>query len=69
MLNQTNKHVLMAALAYNLKKYMKYAQKTRKAIALATNKTIENALFSTYSDLLLNNFHFFRKSKQIFLLN
>jgi transposase len=33
-IQQASKHVLMAALCYNLKKYMKYVQRTTKTIAM-----------------------------------
>ena len=43
-IEQANKHVMMAALAYNLKKYMKYIPKkpTIKAIARAKDEEITN---------------------------
>lgn len=45
---QANKHVLMAALTYNLKKYLKFERKTVKTVAMALTKagcTAEKGLF------------------------
>lgn len=39
-IQQANKHVLMAALTYNLKKYLKFTRKTPKIIAIAMEKSI-----------------------------
>lgn len=43
-LQQANKHVLMAALAYNLKKYMNYLRKIKIPMAMETIKTTNNPL-------------------------
>jgi len=44
-INQASKHVLMAALCYNLKKYMKYVQRKIKTIAM------EQSIFSLIGGL------------------
>jgi len=46
---QANKHVLMAALCYNLKKYMKFTRKKPKIQAQAISKVAE-MLFSLKND-------------------
>lgn len=51
---QANKHVLMAALAYNLKKYMNYSIKIKNTKAMKVNQTIENVLI-THSNCLFSN--------------
>lgn len=58
-IKQANKHVLMAALCYNLKKYMKF--KSTKVISIAkTMKMNKNAgfinLFGAFSDLMTGFF-------------
>lgn len=45
-LKQANKHVLMAALAYNLKKYMNYIQKIKIPMAMKVKISIENQVIS-----------------------
>ncbi len=48
---QANKQVLMAALTYNLKKYLKFSRKTVRAMVVALSKTKEN------TTCLLNAFY------------
>ena len=43
---QANKHVLMAALTYNLKKYLKFERKTPTIKAQEMPKMVENILAS-----------------------
>jgi len=45
-LKQANKHVLMAALAYNLKKYMNYVRKIKIPMSMAVEKISNNHLIS-----------------------
>lgn len=52
-LAQANKHVLMASIAYNLKKYMNYSKRNRDCMVMAKNKAIVNQAISIYSRLLL----------------
>jgi hypothetical protein len=50
-----NKHVLLAATVYNLKKYLNYTQRTARAAAMQALKTTENKLLPivfTYFTLL-----------------
>lgn len=60
-LKQANKHVLMAALAYNLKKYMNYTRKTRKQSVMKINYSVNNHIFNymiaLFSLLLPENRH------------
>jgi hypothetical protein len=54
-INQANKHVLMAALCYNLKKYMKF--NSTKLISIAKSKEMNKNtgfvnLFKAISDLI-----------------
>jgi len=42
-----NKHVLMAALTYNLKKYLKFVSKTAISKAIAMKPEVKS-VFSTY---------------------
>lgn len=46
-LQQANKHVLMAALAYNLKKYMNYIKRIKVARVMEVEISAENQMFST----------------------
>ena len=66
---QANKHVLMAALAYNLKKYMKYAERERNRRLLEVKKTLETACLSSFSDFLLIVFRFLGISNRILMPN
>lgn len=50
-LKQANKHVLMAALSYNLKKYLKFITKKVKSQAEAMTQIQEMLVKSTFSDL------------------
>ena len=50
-----NKHVLMAALTYNLKKYLKFATKKAKSEAIAIKVGVETA-FSTYFSVFFTHF-------------
>jgi hypothetical protein len=40
-ISQANKHVLMAAMTYNLKKYMKFTSKVNKRLVINVNQSIE----------------------------
>ena len=44
-LAQANKHVLMAALTYNLKKYLRFSRKTVQAMVAALGKPDANLLW------------------------
>jgi transposase len=66
-LAQANKHVLMAALAYNLKKYMKYSTKIKNHMIKEVKQTFENARILTFPDFLLTLLQVFRLPKGIFL--
>ena len=46
---QANKHVLMAALSYNLKKYIRYTQKIPNIMAIAITQSIGNTLDLIYT--------------------
>jgi transposase len=52
-LQQANKHVLMAALAYNLKKYMKYIKRMKVAKVMENGISAENQLFSAIFNILM----------------
>ena len=52
-LQQVNKHVLMAALAYNLKKYMNYVRKIKIPMTLENIKTSEYQPISTTIDFFI----------------
>jgi transposase len=56
-ITQANKHVLMAAMAYNLKKYMNYLKRKQACTQLALEKCIENQFID-----FLNNFPLALKS-------
>jgi hypothetical protein len=43
-IEQANKHVLMAALTYNLKKYLKFITKKATAQAAALNKNLQKRI-------------------------
>jgi transposase len=47
-LAQANKHVLMAALAYNLKKYMKYAIRIKACMQMQAKQASQNSIFLTF---------------------
>ena len=49
---QAKKHVLMSALSYNLKKYLKFTRKQPYHIAAALQKTMEQAITFIFSVLL-----------------
>jgi hypothetical protein len=49
-LQQANKHVLMAALAYNLKKYMNYIRKIKIPTTMGEIKDTNNQCFSSIFD-------------------
>lgn len=57
-INQANKHVLMAALAYNLKKYMNHSIKARNIKAIEVKDVIVNAILSTIYSLLSSVYRF-----------
>ena len=67
-INQANKHVLMAALAYNLKKYMNYSIKVRNVKAIEVIEAFKNAVISVLSDLTSNVFHFLEVAGIFFLI-
>jgi transposase len=46
-IQQANKHILMAALTYNLKKYMAYVPKKPKVIAMAMRQELKSILQTT----------------------
>ena len=52
-INQANKHVLMAAIAYNLKKYMNYSRINRNSMIMAAEKTLKSQLCSMSYNLIL----------------
>jgi hypothetical protein len=61
-IRQASKHVLMAALCYNLKKYMKYVQKKTMIIVMEQlsslfneSKSIEMSFCSEFKSLLALN--------------
>lgn len=64
---QANKHVLMAALAYNLKKYMKYAPRIKNQAMIELNKVINKPLFSAIYNFITEILQFFGPAKRIFL--
>jgi transposase len=68
-ISQANKHVLMAALAYNLKKYMNYSIKVRNVKAIELLEAFKNAAISVLSDLISNIFHFLGIAGQFFCLS
>jgi hypothetical protein len=43
-IEETNKHVLMAALTYNLKKYLKFITKKATAQVAALNKNLQKGI-------------------------
>jgi hypothetical protein len=62
-INQASKHVLMAALCYNLKKYMKYVQRKIKTIAM------EQSIFSLIGGLKRLGPYFYNDFKSLIILN
>jgi hypothetical protein len=54
-IKQANKHILMAALTYNLKKYLKFIRKNPKSIALSQSQII-GTTFSFFKTALQNLF-------------
>ena len=54
-MNNANKHVMMAALTYNLKKYLKFIRKNPKSLALSQSQKVE-ATFSFLKTLISNLF-------------
>jgi len=62
-INQASKHVLMAALCYNLKKYMKYVQRKIKTIAM------EQSIFSLIGGLKRLGPYFCNAFKSLIVLN
>lgn len=51
-IEQANKHVLMACIAYNLKKYMNYIVKERHIAIMEMKKTLNYAIKQSYSIFL-----------------
>ncbi len=43
-----NKHVLMAALSYNLKKYLKFTHETPQTVVIALQRTVRHTLFNAF---------------------
>jgi transposase len=68
-IDQANKHVLMAALTYNLKKYMKYYNRDKGHMIRQVKTSLETTLLSSFSDLFFLFISFFKTSKQILILN
>lgn len=68
-LAQANKHVLMAAMAYNLKKYMNYSKRNRISMVMAVNETLNDLLNLSSSAILLLVCRLFRFNQYIFLPN
>lgn len=62
-IEQASKHVLMAALCYNLKKYMKYIQRKIKTIAM------EQSIFSLIGGLKRLGMYFCNDFKSLLVLN
>jgi hypothetical protein len=62
-ISQASKHVLMAALCYNLKKYMKYVQRKIKTIAM------EQSIFSLIGGLKRLGPYFSNDFKSLIVLN
>lgn len=62
-ISQASKHVLMAALCYNLKKYMKYVQRKIKTIAM------EQSIFSLIGGLKRLGSYFSNDFKALLVLN
>lgn len=62
-IEQASKHVLMAALCYNLKKYMKYVQRKIKTIAM------EQSIFSLIGGLKRLGVYFCNDFKSLLVLN
>jgi transposase len=64
-ISQANKHVLMAAMTYNLKKYMKYTNKIRNRIVLQVKETLKLTYIYQILSILPNLYNSFRISIQI----
>ncbi len=47
----TNKHVLMAALSYNLKKYLKFTRNLPQTVVIALQRTVRHSLFHAFQAL------------------
>lgn len=61
-IKQASKHVLMAALCYNLKKYMKFVRRTTEPIALEQSLLVLNTLKRL-------EMHFYKESEGLLALN
>jgi hypothetical protein len=70
-IDSAHKVMLMAAIAYNVKKYMKYAKKNARAMAmkLATSQKGLQRSFFAYFRPILNMFLFPETKKTIILPN
>jgi hypothetical protein len=55
---QANKHVLMAALTYNLKKYLKFISKKANAQVLAMNEMIRSIFKCPSTNVMRRNLTF-----------
>ena len=64
-ISQANKHVLMAALSYNLKKYMNYSVKARNIKAMEIKGPLLNTIISAIYSLLSSVSRFLRLSQGI----
>ena len=65
---QANKHVLMAALSYNLKKYLRFTQKVPNIMAKVINQNVGNAL-ALIDRLALTLFRGILRPPKIWLTN
>jgi transposase len=54
---QANKHVLMASVAYNLKKYMNYQQKNKNNMAIIEKRAFESYFSSIIFNSVLRIYH------------
>jgi len=73
---QHNKHVLMAALKYNLKKYLKFIHKKATAQVAALNKNLQKGIERLIFDLVewhiaIENLQsqFFSKNERFFKMH
>jgi transposase len=63
---QVNKHVLMAAIAYNLKKYMNYAKRNRNNTVIAEKRAFQRHSSSIYFEFILPIYQLLGINKSIF---
>jgi hypothetical protein len=57
-IRQANKQVLMAALAYNLKKYMAYSKRTRNVLEMDVIQTFEYELIMIINSFIMKLYRF-----------